>query len=114
MGLTMRNKIIFTALIVIFILLFAPRYTPEMYYNEWTEDFDRAKSTYCSCVKNARQSVAKRNLEKLDKKERECMFEFQRFYEKLENEDFNNVSYADSLFKEIDKYVQREFNQPCE
>tara|TARA_B100001142_G_C13854957_1_gene469773 strand:+ start:133 stop:519 length:387 start_codon:yes stop_codon:yes gene_type:complete len=112
MGLTKRNKIISISGLVIFLLLFAPSYTPEMYYKEWTEDFDRAKSTYCSCRDGAFKST--RNLEKQERKLRDCMLQFQRYYEYLEDEDFNNASYADSLFLEINKYVQRGFNQPCD
>ena len=41
------------------------------------------------------------------------MFEYRRFYGLLEDEEFDNRDFADSLFLEIDKYVQREFNTPC-
>jgi hypothetical protein len=110
-GLSMPYKII-SSCVVIILILFGPRVTPETHYQKWTEDFDRAKSTYCSCRDGALKST--RNLEKQERKLRDCMLQFQRYYESLEDEDFNNASYADSLFLEINKYVQREFNQPCD
>tara|TARA_Y100000766_G_C18668538_1_gene488799 strand:+ start:139 stop:525 length:387 start_codon:yes stop_codon:yes gene_type:complete len=111
MELNFTKKIIFVSIIVVIAILFGERKDANWYYKKWTEDFERAKSTYCSCRVGALKST--RNLEKQERKLRDCMHQFQRYYEYLEDEKFDNRDFADSLFVEIDKYVQREFNAPC-
>ena len=94
---------VFSILAIGYMLIYGERIDK---YTEWTNDFDQAKSKYCKCMENARKI---RNLEKLDKEERDCSYKFRLFYNKFE--DASNLS--DSLFTEIDNYIQREFNTPC-
>ena len=75
-------------------------------YTRWTNKFDKAKATNCKCVERARKI---RNIEKSDKEQRECLYQFRLFYNEFE--DASGLS--DSLFAEIDSYIQREFNTPC-
>ena len=73
----------------------------------WKEYFDEAKNDYCNCIDEARSST--RNIEKQERQMNRCHIELQNVYEEFEDV----TSLSDEEFEDINKYIQKVYNEPC-